>query len=164
MDCHSPETIQKWLARIRGHEGGYWDDPVGGPTKFGISQRSYPGIDIKSLTLEDAAGIFKRDFLTPIQADRFEDGVAYQLLDFAVNSGQTGAVKVLQRAFGLVADGRIGPRTVAALHSKSEAALVMIIISARLKFMVRLKNFPENAGGWTNRMADNLLFAVEDIC
>ncbi len=48
---HSPDTVQKWLVRILGHEGGCWDDPAGGPTKWGISQRSYPDLDIASLTI-----------------------------------------------------------------------------------------------------------------
>jgi len=159
---HSPATVQKWLIRSLGHEGGYWDDPAGGPTKWGISQRAYPDLKIETMTVEAAERIYRRDFLAPLQADRFEDGLAYQLLDFAVNSGQQTAIKVLQRTLGLLPDGWVGPKTLATISTKTESDLVMIVIAARLKFMVRLKNWPENAGGWTNRMAENLLHAVDD--
>lgn len=159
---HSPKTVQAWLVRILGHEGGYWDDPVGGPTRWGISRRSYPDLDISSLTVEDAEKIYRRDFLAPLQVDRFEDGLAYQLLDFAVNSGQRTAIKVLQRTLGLNPDGIVGPATLVAIAGKTESDLVMIVIAARLQYMTSLKNWKDNAGGWTNRMAKNLLHAVED--
>lgn len=159
---HSPETVQAWLVRIVGHEGGYWDDPVGGPTKWGISQRSYPDLDISSLTVQDAEKIYRRDYLAPLQADRFEDGLAFQLLDFAVNSGQQTAIKVLQRTFGLTPDGIVGPVTMATIAGKTESDLVMIVIAARLQYMTSLKNWLTNSHGWTNRMANNLLYAVDD--
>lgn len=159
---HSSETIQTWLVRIIGHEGGYWDDPAGGPTKWGISQRSYPDLDIAGLTVQDAEAIYRRDYLAPLRADRFDDGLAYQLLDWAVNSGMTKAVKVLQKILGLVPDGVIGPKTLATLAGKSESDLAMIVIAARLKYMASLNNWPENSRGWTNRMATNLLYAVDD--
>ena len=48
---------------VIGHEGGLVDnhaDP-GGLTKYGISQRSYPGEDIRNLTLERAQGAAARE-------------------------------------------------------------------------------------------------------
>ena len=44
------------VKEILRHEGGYVDDPVdrGGETKYGISKRSYPDLDIANLTLEQA--------------------------------------------------------------------------------------------------------------
>ena len=38
------------------HEGGYVNDPkdLGGETKYGITKRFYPDVDIKNLTKEDA--------------------------------------------------------------------------------------------------------------
>lgn len=47
-------------------EGGYVNDPddPGGSTKFGISQKSYPDLDIKHLTRDQAVGIYFRDFWT----------------------------------------------------------------------------------------------------
>jgi lysozyme family protein len=159
---HSPEKVKIWLQRILGHEGGYWDDPVGGPTKWGISQRSYPTHNIITLTVDDAEYLYRRDYLAPLQADRFQDGVAYQLLDFAVNSGQPNAVRTIQKALGVVADGKIGPITRAAIAARSESDMVMIIIAARLLYMTSLSNWEANSRGWARRMAKNLIHATED--
>lgn len=159
---HKPEKIQEWLNRIVGHEGGYWDDPVGGPTKWGISQRSYPHLDIKNLTVEDAAKIYREDYIKPLNADMFEDGVAYQLLDFAVNSGQNNAVKCLQKELNLVSDGIIGRKTMEAILGRKESDLIQLIIASRLDFMTKLKNWPSNSRGWVRRMVGNLRYGVQD--
>lgn len=160
---HSPEKVQSWLIRILGHEGGYSeDDKVGGPTKWGISQRAYPALDIANLTVADAEYFYRRDYLAPLRADLFDDGVVYQLLDFGVNSGPLTAIKQLQEAIGCKPDGKIGPVTLATLAKYSESDLVMLLIAERLDFMVSLKNWPENSRGWTRRMAENLRYAAID--
>ncbi len=47
------------------HEGGsrVTDDPDdrGGLTRYGISQRSYPDLDIRNLTEDQAKEVYKRD-------------------------------------------------------------------------------------------------------
>ena len=53
----SVSTFDKALALVLHHEGPFSSDPrdPGGPTKFGISQRAYPSLDIPNLTAEAAA-------------------------------------------------------------------------------------------------------------
>ena len=165
--------IKKWLIRINGHEGGYSNrspkaDP-GGETKWGISKRSYPYLDIKNLTLEQAAGIYLTDFITPISSRQLPDAITYQLIDFSVHSGIRRAVKELQRWMNIIIagervepDGVIGPYTRAKILSFSNHHLVMIITAARMKFLKDLSNWHENSRGWTDRMANNLIYGVED--
>ena len=59
--------------RLMGHEGGLVDHPndPGGLTKFGISQRSYPNIDIRKLTREDSKAIYRRDFWSRASMDQY---------------------------------------------------------------------------------------------
>lgn len=160
---HSPKTVQNWLFRIVDHEGGYSeDDKIGGPTKWGICKREYPHLNIRDLTVQDAEAIYRRDYLAPLRADLYEDGVAYQLLDFGVNSGPITAIKQLQEAVGVHPDGKVGPATIAALSARSESDLVMLLIAERLDYMASLKNWPENSRGWTRRMATNLRYAAAD--
>lgn len=157
-------SVEKWLIRILGHEGGYSDDPddPGGETKWGISKRSYPHLDIKNLTVEDAAEIYKRDFLAPLKWERYADGVAYQILDFGVNSGPRTAIKRLQRELGVKDDGVVGPITIARINALSESDLIMILIAARIEYMTDLRNWPEHGRGWMRRMAKNLRYGAED--
>ena len=46
------------------HEGGYTNNPAdpGGETNYGISKRSYPQLDIKALTREQAVEIYRQDW------------------------------------------------------------------------------------------------------
>ena len=156
------DNVEKWLNRIFKHEGEYWDDPVGGPTKYGISQRSYPHLDIKNLTLKEAADIYKEDFLIPLEYEQYDDGVAFQLLDFAIHSGVKVAIKEFQKAIGVPADGIVGIRTFQRIDELTESDLIMLLLSYRLRFLTYLKNWDANSKGWARRIADNLLYAVED--
>ena len=51
------------IAHVLAAEGGLVNDPQdpGGVTKFGISQRAYPALDIRALSLDDAKAIYQRD-------------------------------------------------------------------------------------------------------
>jgi len=104
-------------------EGGFVDRPEdrGGPTNFGISQRSYPDVDIAGLTEEAARAMYKRDF--------WEDGfdkirsqqLADKLLDTAVNLGKEKAIRILQEALGEIrfggrVDGQFGPATLLSVN------------------------------------------------
>jgi lysozyme family protein len=96
-------------------EGGYVDDPVdrGGKTRFGISQKSYPDLDIASLTREQAENIYFTDYWLSIRGDRLPHAVAFSVFDCAVNMGAGTSSKLLQRAVGVGDDGIIGSRTIA---------------------------------------------------
>lgn len=157
-------TFTKLIERILGHEGGYVNDPAdpGGETNWGISKRSYPSLNIKSLTRNDAINIYHKDFWLPLQADRFHDGIAYQLLDSAVNSGIGQTIRFLQRAAGVADDGVAGPVTLAAVAKLSESDGIMLFIAERISFMTKLKNWPNHGKGWMVRMAGNLRYGAQD--
>ena len=91
---------------------------TGGMTRWGISARSYPYLDIRNLSLDDAKAIYRRDFWTPIQGDAIADQhCATKLLDMAVNMGIGTAIKLAQQAVGVAEDGVVGPLTLAALNA-----------------------------------------------
>jgi lysozyme family protein len=60
------ENFSRSLAFILGPniEGGYSFDlgDPGGETKYGISKRTYPHLDIKNLTLDDAKWLYSKDY------------------------------------------------------------------------------------------------------
>jgi lysozyme family protein len=144
--------------RLIGHEGGYVDHPSdpGGETKYGISKRSYPGEDIKNMTLERAKLIYRRDFWGPAGCDAVPSGIKFDLFDTAVNSGVRTAVRLLQRAVGETPDGILGPRTLAAVQSMEPARLIARFNGHRLDFMNDLPTWPAFGRGWAQRIADNL--------
>ena len=150
--------------RLLGHEGGYVKNPrdPGGETRWGISKRSYPNVNIKTLTREGAIAIYKRDFWDRVHADKLYDGVAFQLFDFAVNSGIETAVRYLQRAVGVADDGHWGPMSQKAADKMSESDMIMLLNAERLDFMTRLKNWENASRGWARRIAGNLKHGAAD--
>jgi hypothetical protein len=74
---------------VVGIEGGLVDDPAdpGGLTKYGISKRQYPDVDIRNLTLEQAKAIYLRDYWNTHDLDALEYGKALLVFDTAVNGG-----------------------------------------------------------------------------
>lgn len=153
------------IARVLSSEGGYSNnikDP-GGETNWGISKRSYPDVDIKNLTRAEACEIYERDFWEPVAGNDLPFAVAFEVLDFAVNSGGSVALQYLQRAVGVADDGHIGPVTIAAVKAAPLAPLLLAYLSLRLDFMTRLKNWQDAGRGWARRIAENMRYAAEDL-
>lgn len=150
--------------RLMINEGGYSNDPrdPGGETNWGVSKRSYPNVDIKNLTRASAADIYRRDFWNRVHADQLPDGVAFQLFDFAVNSGIETAVRYYQRALGVADDGHFGPLSLAASKRVSESDQIMRLLGERLAFMTRLNNWTVAGRGWARRIAADLAYGAED--
>ena len=134
--------FEVWVKELMHHEGGYSNrDPVedpGGETKFGISKRSYPNLDIKNLTIEEAEQIAHDDFFVPVYSVVGDRDVAllFQLADFAFNSG-----------------------LVTALNIHTHNPTILELIAARIGYLVSLRNFKYNAGGWMRRIAGHLAAA-----
>jgi lysozyme family protein len=113
--------FDKAIGTVLEHEGGYTFDPndPGGETKYGISRKAYPSLDIKALTLDQAKAIYKRDYWI---YSRIEDqDVATKVFDLAVNLGPPAAHRLLQTALlalgeTVAVDGVFGPETLAATN------------------------------------------------
>lgn len=144
--------------KLISHEGGYVNDPrdPGGETKFGISKRAYPQVDIKNLTLGAAKEIYKRDYWDRAQCDKIHPSVAYVLFDAAVNSGIGQAIRFLQRAVNVADDGVIGPMTIAAVTRLDAESVCARYIGQRLEFMTKLTTWDVYGKGWSRRLADQL--------
>ncbi len=93
-------------------------DP-GGATKFGVDQRSHPGVDIRSLTRKRAEQIYLGEFAASA-ASRLPSPISFAYFDFAVNAGEATAAKALQRSVAVTADGKIGPATMRAVAAMLE--------------------------------------------
>lgn len=158
--------FEEAFTRLLGHEGGYSnhkpeDDP-GGETNWGISKRSYPHLDIKNLTRDQAAVIYFKDFWEPLSKGNAHSAIRWQAFDFAVNSGIQTAIRKLQRAIGTADDGYWGPMSAAKLASMGVNDVVMLYVAERLDFQRKLSNWLPNSSGWAGRAAANLRYAAED--
>lgn len=153
-----------FIERVLVHEGGYVNDPrdPGQETRWGISKRAYPHLDIRNLTRAQAVDIYRRDFWQRVRGDELPREVAFQALDAAVNHGIGNAVRWIQRAAGVADDGVIGPVTLAAVQRAQAADLVLRFNAERLRFYAKLTTFSTFGRGWVNRVAGNLDHAAAD--
>lgn len=149
--------------RVIKSEGGYINDPQdpGGETKFGISKRQYPDLDIANLTREQAKAIYFNDYWMPLRYLK-HIAVQYQVFDAYVNHPSYVAIQFLQRAIGAADDGIWGPRSQAAYDKTDLNDILLRYIGYRLEFISKLKSFNHFGAGWAARMAANLLYAAQD--
>jgi lysozyme family protein len=158
-------AFDKVINRILSSEGGYVNHPKdpGGETNWGISKRSYPNLDIKNLTRQQAIDIYKRDFWDKIRADKMHPALAFQVLDFAVNSGIGTAIKKLQVVANVPDDGNWGPVTESAVAKMSPVVLTLRFIAERADYWRKLPTWQTFGAGWTGRLADNIRYASQDL-
>lgn len=159
----SRQRFERLIGMILQHEGGYVYDPVdpGGETKYGISKRSYPHVDIKNLTIEQAKDIYYRDWWLRLRCNEIQDDrIAQKLLDTCVNVGAMTGVRLLQRALcdvgdPVTADGLIGPQTIGAANRADPIALLASMRYHQAQHYKKLiDRNPELARferGWMNR-------------
>lgn len=140
---------------VVGHEGGYVNDPKdpGGETKFGISKRAHPRLDIASLTLEQAKEIYRRDYWDKAACHLMDPGLALICFDAAVNNGVGQAARWLQSALGVTVDGVIGPATRAALEKANAEKVLTDVHAARIHMMAALPTWQRFGRGWSRRLA-----------
>jgi lysozyme family protein len=151
---------------VVGHEGGMSLDPhdrgnwTGGApgqgelrgTKFGVSAKAYPGLDIAGLTLEAARAIYLRDYWVPCRCGEMAWAPALVTFDSAINSGVRFASILLQRAVGAAPDGVIGPRTLASLRARDPHQVAAEMLAQRALQMTAMPTFGRHGLGWFRRV------------
>jgi lysozyme family protein len=120
-------------------EGGFQNNPkdignwTGGQigvgelkgTKYGISAKSYPNLDIENLTQDQAIAIYRRDYWDKLRLGEIDSNrIAWKIFDLSVNMGRRTATHILQKAVGVTVDGIIGHQTLEAVN-KADVNLVM---------------------------------------
>ncbi|VAX03465.1 Lysozyme (N-acetylmuramidase) family [hydrothermal vent metagenome] len=153
--------FNKAIGKTLAHEGGakFTDDPTdrGGATKYGISQRAYPNVDIRNLTEQQARDIYKRDYWDRIRADEMtSQAIAENIFDTAVNMGVRTASRLAQVALDIEpADGIIGSQSLKTINAADESSFIAnytIAKIARYTYICnRNKSQKKYLLGWINR-------------
>jgi len=157
-------TFEDCFAAVVGHEGVFSTDRgdpgnwTGGKigegafkgTKYGIAASQYPHLDIVNITLGEAAAIYRDDYWSRIRGDELPAAWRMAMFDTAVNMGVGTAIRMMQDALGVMVDGSIGPRTLAALQAADNRKLARFF-SRRVKRYSELATFPRHWDGWLTR-------------
>ncbi|MGL5039999.1 MAG: glycosyl hydrolase 108 family protein [Aeromonas sp.] len=169
-------NLNNVFERVMGSEGGFqnsrndrgnWTSGKVGVgelkgTKWGVSAMSYPYLDIKNLTKDEAKAIFKKDWWDKYNMDAACSVMQYQLIDAIYNHGGKNAIKILQKAIGTDADGISGPKTIAAYKAIPTDDLALLFLAARLEFFTNISTWGTFGKGWSRRVAECLRFAAND--
>ena len=148
---------EKAIEFVLAYEGGWVcdiNDP-GGETNFGISKKAYPNEDIKAMTAERAKEIYKKDYWDLIGCSQLPGKWAVAVFDTAVNMGQKKAVRLLQSALQVTADGIIGSVTISATHKSSEIAIAKFLAlraAEYVRIMDRLEGLKVYSFNWMFRL------------
>lgn len=125
-------TVDDLLDDLIRREGGFVNHPAdrGGPTKYGITQRTLsqwlgrPATveEVRTLDEETAREIYVRNYYSGPRIDTLPEIVRAQVLDIGVNSGPRTAIQMLQQVLNLAGfacdtDGVLGPQTRRACES-----------------------------------------------
>ena len=114
--------FDKIIKIVLHNEGGYQCDPgdrgnytpygILKGTKYGISARIYPKLDIKNLNEEQAAMIYLHDYWYPMNLQGIKDEeLVLHVFDHGVNCGKRTSIRMLQRLVDTEPDGICGPDT-----------------------------------------------------
>jgi lysozyme family protein len=163
-------TVAQLLDEILDREGGFVDHPndSGGPTKFGITQRTLQEWrhpvpvrreDVERLERDEAFAILRCRYL---EAPGFlaiaDERLRAFVVDFGVNSGPDRATRVLQAALGVTVDGVLGAKTKRALEVRGASVdLFRAVFAGRMQFLAWLAiERPKDRdflNGWINRLS-----------
>jgi Putative secretion activating protein len=174
--------IERVLDEVIRREGGYVNHPAdkGGPTKFGITletltkwRRPRPVTvdDVYRLSEAEARQIYRQKYITaPGYGGIVDPQLAGLVVDCAVLYGEDDASPWLQQAARdlgatLVVDGKVGPKTLAAVNALDPDKLIRRICAYRLRKMgrvitddakrrARIEDQALFAAGWSNRLAE----------
>lgn len=127
-------------------------------TMYGVSSpvaraKGYAG-PMRDLPVETAKDIAKKLYWDPLQLDRFDSRVAFQIFDANYNGGHP--VIWMQGAAGARVDGLMGAVTIAAVSATDPLKFIMRWNSLRIRYFTSLKTWLDFGRGWSNRIADNL--------
>ena len=163
------DNFDECLKMLLHHEGGYVNHPKdpGGETNLGVTKRVYEKWggtkDMKDLTVEDVAPIYKKEYWDRCKCDDLESGVDWAVFDWAVNSGTGRAAKAIQKICGAAQDGAIGPKTLALINTQNTEYVIEEFGKIRQDFYESLKTFDTFGKGWTRRNKETTEKALEMI-
>ena len=163
------DNFDACLKMLLHHEGGYvWheEDP-GGETNLGVTKKVYQEWggtkDMKDLTIEDVAPIYKKNYWDRCKCDDLPSGLDWAVFDWAVNSGTGRAAKAVQKICGAAQDGAIGPKTLALVKGQDTQYMIEEFGKIRQDFYESLSTFDTFGRGWTRRNSETTKKALEMV-
>jgi len=149
----------QWVLSAEGAETNDPNDP-GGLTRYGISQRAHPKVDVAKLTVEEARDIYLNGYWGPAKCRDLPWPLSLYVFDAAVNQGVLVAIKMLQAAAGVAQDGILGQKTLRAVNARDLPDLCAAFMAQRALRYMGTRNFDLYGKGWLKRLFDLSFYPV----
>jgi lysozyme family protein len=128
-------------------------DPDGGLTRFGISQKQNPDIDVATLTVDQAIAFYKSAHWLANQCQALPFPINVMLFDSSINQGPSVGRRLLQSALRVTVDGVIGPATIAAANRADVWELAARYSAKRAVAYTMDVEWRSDGEGWIYRVA-----------
>lgn len=156
--------IEGALSMDKNDPGNFTPAGVLKGTKYGISARSFPDVDIANLTLDQAKALAKPRYWDVVRGDAIHPWLALLMFDSAYNEGDETSVRHLQIALGIAQSGKFdGPTLMAAelrIAKSGITGLLAEYTTQRNLSYTRDKDFSLYAHSWFARTATVLIQAT----
>lgn len=166
-------SFAEMVGNVLKHEGGFVDDKddSGGPTKYGITQKTlahYLGREItretvKNMSRELATEVYFKLYYEHPKVNLLPELVQPVIFDAAVNMGTVAAIKLAQKVFNkmgtpITCDGIIGQKTLMSAKAACNVyghEVVVSIVNARVHYYETICDFDpvkkKYLKGWVTR-------------
>ena len=156
-------SFERAISFVLEREGEWADHPSdhGGRTRWGISSRAHPDVDLATLTRDGAVQLYWERYWLPIAGNSLPWPVSPVLFAHAVQAGVTKAVRTLQLLCGAEIDGDCGPQTIRAARLMDPRKLTAALLRERTQALIHQGFTTDQRAflfGWMNRL---ILLALE---
>lgn len=155
MNTDWDRAIEFVLKEEGGATGELVANDKGGYTKFGISSAANPDVNVPDLTKESAVQLYKDRYWSPCHCDELPSPLAIAMFDCAVNQGVGGAIRTLQIALNLDADGVMGDKTKNAAFKAGPNTLRRFMAQRMVRYVRTIIKDHTQEGfldNWSNRL------------
>lgn len=124
--------------------------------------------DVVLWTPQTAAAFYDENYWKATDCDRIPWPISNLVFDLAVNAGKVRAIRTLQAAIGVAADGILGPDTFRALERRcatpdGKDAVLQAFTVHRLEFYRGCRDANTFFRGWAARSIHTLLFSMSEV-
>ena len=156
--------VKPLIIEIEGEKETDDPDDHGGKTKYGISQKQYPDLDIDNLTEDQAMAILEEDYWQKYHLEQIENqALANQIFFLIINVGPQYAIQIVQIAANvcgrglmrLAIDGVMGSKTIQIVNSLADGWLSNRIRLEAISYYLQLTDHDKTQiryfRGWVRR-------------
>lgn len=159
-------TALKFVLRWEGGYANHPNDP-GGATNKGVTQRVYDAWRLRAgrskravllISEDEVHDIYEGDYWLAARCDQMAEPLDLVQFDTAVNMGVGRAIRFLQAAVEVQADGDFGPATLSAVQSADPRRVAQLYCDIRERYYHSLATQNPKLAvflkGWLNRLND----------